>query len=184
MKKEEITQEKIDRAFMKIINQKDYLDMTVQDILNESGVSRSAFYLHYKTKDELLLSYSKRIFNHVFNHVLSEEKTHDFSTALFYDYKSLITHIFYHVLDEKDLFTGMLKSKANTMFLDEIRLNIFKLVESYYNNYKFNEDVIPLSLYKTILVESFISVLKYWMENDFKERPEEIGKYYFSLFNR
>lgn len=184
MKKEEKTKLLISNAFTKIINEKDYNDVTIQDILSLSGVSRSTFYLHYKTKDDLLLSYSRHIFQHVFNHVIQEEATHDFSNELFYDYKNLIVHIFYHVRDEKELFNGMLKSKSNSLFLDEIRINISKLVESYYNNYPFKDEHMSIELYKIILVENFICILKYWMNNSYSERPEDIGKIYFSLFNR
>lgn len=183
MEKRKKTEILINNAFTKIINEKDYYDVTIQDILDVSKVSRSAFYLHYKTKEDLLLSYSKHIFQHVFGHVHKEE-THDFSNELFYDYRNLITHIFYHVRDEKDLFNGMLKSKANTLFLEEIRKNISHVVESYYNNYPYKDIAIPFELYKSILVESFISMLKYWMKNNYLESPEEMGKYYFSLFNR
>ena len=180
-KREEKTINKIHSSFVKLVNEKDYDSITIQDILDDSGISRSTFYSHYKTKDELLLNISNHIFEHVFSKTLEEEKTHDFSKDTFYNYHHLIEHIYYHVRDEKELFKGILKSSGTMIFMVEFRKQISKLVESYYSNYPYNGEV-PLELRKSIAVEDFIVILKYWIENDFKETPEEVANYFFVSF--
>ena len=182
-KREEKTLAKIHNSFSKLINEKDYGDITIQDILDDCNVSRSTFYAHYKTKDELLLSVSSHIFNHVFSKSLEEEKTHDFSKDTFYDYRHLIEHIFYHVKDEKSLFDGILKSNGTKIFMDELRKQLSRLVDSYFNNYPFNADM-PIELRKNIAVENFIVVLKYWIKNNLEESPEAIAEYYINSFIR
>lgn len=182
-KREEKTINLINRAFAKLINEKDYNDITIQNILDESKISRSTFYAHYKTKDELLLSISNHIFEHVFSKSLQEEKTHDFSKDLFYDYRHLVVHIFYHIKDEEDLFRGILKNKVNEMFLEEFRTHIQRFVNSYFSNYpKQKDESMPLELKKAIAVENFIVILKFWVNDNFKETPEEIANYYINLF--
>lgn len=176
-KREEKTLNKIHYSFTKLINEKDYEDITIQDILDDSKVSRSTFYAHYKTKDELLLSVTNHIFTHVFSKTLEEEKTHDFSKDAFYDYRHLIEHIFYHVRDEKELFKGILKSNGTQIFLDEFRKQLFRFADSYFNNYPYRGNV-PTDLKKHIAVETFIVILKYWINNNFKETPEEISEYF------
>ena len=177
-KREEKTLKAINHAFSKLISEKDYEEITIQNILDESGVSRSTFYAHYKTKDELLLSVSNHIFEHVFSKTLQEEKTHDFSKDTILDYRHLITHIFYHVRDEKELFTSILANKVNTLFLNEFRSHLFKFAYSYFNNYPFANNVVPLDLRKSLAVENFIVVLNYWIKNNFIESPEDITEIY------
>ena len=184
-KREEKTLRLINDAFTKLINIKNYDDITIQDILEQAGISRSAFYAHFKTKNDLLLSISKHIFEHVFSKSLQEEKTHDFSKDAFFDYKHLIIHIFYHVQDEKELFKGILSSNGNEVFINEFKIHINKLVSSYFNNYPYrDESLIPLELKKEILVNDFIVILNYWVNDNFKETPENMGEYYFHLFTR
>ncbi len=183
-KREEKTLNAVHQAFTKLINEKDYDDITIQEILNYSGISRSTFYAHYKTKDDLLISISNHIFEHVFSHSLQEEKTHDFSKDDFYDYRHLISHIFYHVQDEKELFKGILSNKVNALFLKEFRTHIYKLVNSYYNNYPYRDLLFPLELRKSLAVENFIVVLNYWIKDDFKETPEEIADFYIKSILR
>ena len=182
-KREEKTLQKIHSSFTKLINEKDYGDITIQDILDDSKVSRSTFYSHYKTKDELLLSVSHHIFEHVFSKTLEEEKTHDYSKDTFYDYRHLVEHIFYHVKDEKELFEGILKSNGTKMFMDEFRKQLSKFADSYFNNYPYNGDM-PLKLRKQVAVEDFIVILKYWINNNLEESPETIAKYYINSFIR
>lgn len=178
-KREEKTLLKIHNSFTKLINEKDFDDITIQDLLDDSGVSRSTFYSHYKTKDELLLSVSHHIFEHVFSKSLEEEKTHDFSKDTFYNYRHLIEHIFYHVKDEKELFKGILKSSGTKIFMDEFRKQLHRFVDSYYANYPYRESI-PLELKKNISVENFIVILRYWIDNGLKETPEDIANYFIN----
>ena len=168
-------------AFTKLINTMDYNEITIQNILDESNVGRSTFYTHFKTKNDLLLKISQDIFDHVFSHSLQEEKSHDFSKDTFYDYKHLITHILYHIHDEKDLIKGILNSSAEIFFLDEFRCHLKKVAESYFNNYPQDNNVIPLELKKAIMIDNFIVIIKYWINDDFKETPEKLTEYYISL---
>ena len=177
-KRKEKTINAIYNAFAKTIREKDYDDITIQDLLEEASISRSTFYAHFKTKDELLLSISNHIFEHVFSKTLQEEKTHDFSKDIIIDYRHLIEHIFYHVKDERELFEGILSNKVNALFLMEFRVQISKFVSSYFANYPMINSLIPLELRKSLAIEEFIVVLEYWVQNNFQETPEEIAGFY------
>lgn len=72
-KKINATTEKIYDAFAEVLLEKAYADVRIQDVLDKSGVARSTFYAHYKTKEELLKSICSTIFGHVFSHSLAEE---------------------------------------------------------------------------------------------------------------
>ena len=181
-KRQEKTLHAIYDAFSRLINNKDYDEITIQDILNESRIGRSTFYCHFKDKNELLLSISRHIFEHVFSHSLKEEETHDFSKEDIFDYQHLITHIYYHIHDERELIKGILSSNGNQVFLDEFKTHLYSLVNSYYKNYPYKNENIPLDLVKDILVDNFISVIKYWMNNGFKESPVLISQYYIDIF--
>ena len=177
-KRKEKTINAIYNAFANLIREKDYYDITIQDLLEEASISRSTFYSHYKTKDELLLSISNHLFEHVFSKTLQEEKTHDFSKDLILNYRHLIEHSFYHGRDEREWFEGILSNKVNALFLVEFRNQLSKFVTSYFANYPMINSFIPLELRKSLAIEEFIVVLQYWVNNNFKENPEEIADFY------
>lgn len=45
---------KMDKAFLALLEKKDFAYITVKEICEEAGVNRSTFYLHYETLEDLL----------------------------------------------------------------------------------------------------------------------------------
>ena len=48
------TAEKMDKAFLELLQRKDFSFITVKEICEKAGVNRSTFYLHYETVGDLL----------------------------------------------------------------------------------------------------------------------------------
>lgn len=48
------TAEKMDKAFLELLEKKDFAYITVKEICEKAGVHRSTFYLHYETIEDLL----------------------------------------------------------------------------------------------------------------------------------
>ena len=82
------------------MKQKDYSRLTCSDIIAESKISRSTFYLYFKNKDQVVVHLCDDIFNHIFDKNLTKEKHHDFSKENVDELKHIITHSFYHFLED------------------------------------------------------------------------------------
>src|SRR5258707_11646071 len=50
------TRDQLGNALIQLIVEKPINDVTVQDVLDRAQVGRSTFYLHYRDKDDLLVS--------------------------------------------------------------------------------------------------------------------------------
>ena len=83
-------------AFNKLLEEKSYSRITVQEIIDEADVGRTTFYSHFPTKDALLRELSDEIFNHVLSTALEKETTHDYSQRN-RGFEELISHILYQV---------------------------------------------------------------------------------------
>jgi AcrR family transcriptional regulator len=55
------TAAKMDEAFLKLLEQKDFAYITVKELCAAAGVNRSTFYLHYETMGDLLAECAKYI---------------------------------------------------------------------------------------------------------------------------
>lgn len=175
------TQNAIYEAFAKVLENKPYSKLTIEDILKESGTSRSTFYAHYKTKDELLNSILNGIFDHVFSHTLTEEATHDFSKESILDYHHLITHIFYHLHDDKRLIQAILKSEGKSIFIENMKNHLAPLSNIIVKDNLVKNKELPTELHKAMVTDTFVLAIDYWFTNDCKESPEVITDYILEM---
>ena len=171
------TREAIHQAFYVALEKKGYAQITIQDILDESGVSRSAFYSHFKSKNEVLLSITSDIFDHVFSHALGEEKTHDFSKTSIMDYWQYIEHYLYHLSEEKKLVNAVLANSCRNIFLEETKEKIDPLSKLIVGEQGNRFGGVPLDLSFSAMTETIILASEYWLRNDCKESPEQIVSY-------
>ena len=180
-KRIEKTRQKIYNAFAAALKEKDYEKMTVEDILERSGVSRSTFYTHFGKKEDVLHSISADIFEHVFSHSLTVERTHDFSKTSIFEYSHLLTHIFYHLHDEKEVITAILSSEGRDIFLNNMRAHVSPIMDRLIGDRIIRRADIPEKLMRAKICESFILCVKYWFDNACFESPEKIRDYFFAM---
>ena len=57
------TQKAIREAFLKLLNERRYEQITIQDISEEAMINRNTFYLHYTDKEDLLTKLSDKCLN-------------------------------------------------------------------------------------------------------------------------
>ena len=168
-------------AFGECLKEGSYNSIAVEDILQKAKVSRSTFYAHFKTKDDVLDSLLRNIFHHVFSHSLQEEKSHDFSKASVLDYKHLFTHILYHLRDEGELVRAILSSGCRERFLTEMRNELEPLMTRVLREGALAAKDVPETLRIASALDSFISVVDYWFFASGDESPEAITDYFFAL---
>lgn len=180
-KKISATTEKIYNAFANVLLEKEYSDVRIQDVLDASGVARSTFYAHYKTKEDLLKSICTTIFGHVFSHTVEEEQSHDFSKSSIFDYKHFITHIFYHLHDEKTLVHAILLSQSKDVFLTYLRGELQEFATACVENNFVNGKDLPKNLKVNSVIENFILLVEYWDYTAFADTPERLTEYFIVM---
>ena len=169
------------RAFAECLTEKNYSALSVEDILRKAGVSRSTFYAHFKTKDDVLDSILRNTFHHVFSHSLQQEDTHDFSHESVLDYEHLFTHTLYHLKDEKEVVGVILKNTCRDRFLSELRQHIAPLVERCVKEGFFGAKDVPQELQIQQTIENFVTLVSYWFDHGCVPSPEETAAYFIEL---
>jgi len=164
------------------LKDKSYSDIAVGDLLKAAAVSRSTFYAHFKSIDDVLDSVGKDIFSHVFSHTLEEEGTHDFSKTSLLDYAHFITHILYHLHDDKELISVVLQSSGRDVFLRDLRSKLRPLAEKAIETGLLPRKSIPLELQVEQAIESFVVLIVYWFSDGCLETPEVMTQH-FAILN-
>lgn len=175
--RKEKTIKRIKDGFKELIKKKNYANITIQDILDESEIGRTTFYIHFKSKDEVLKSIVSDIFFHVTNPNLEFE--HNYTSDN--NFLSLINHILYHFKDEKELLTAILKSESHDIFLNNLEEHLDLMIKERMIPY-YTADNVPEDILLNHLSRSLTEIILWWIsKSNCKESPEEISYYYFSL---
>lgn len=173
---------KIYNATAKLIKNKDYNDISISEIIKEAGISRSTFYVYFKTKDEILIQICDDIFDHIFSKSLSKEKEHDYSKSLSKDLTHLVEHSFHHFFEDKELILAILNSSGSQIFLSKLRKRIKPLIVNLIESKIIGNNDIMFDIKVHQYVNGFIALIQYYLRHGDNITPEEISKIYFELY--
>ena len=173
------SREAIFNAFTRLLEQKHFNNITVQEIIDEADVVRTTFYAHFETKDVLLKEMCTQIYEHIFSHELLSENSHDFS-KLDQGLEERLTHFLFHIKDNKGNIIGLLSGDSSELFLryfKEMLRQIFVCHPEY----------IPQGVTEEFavnhLVGSFIEAIRWWVINWLKESPDKVVFLYMKMIN-
>ena len=129
-KRQQKTRKAIFTAFTKLLENKRYSSITVQEIIDEANIGRSTFYAHFETKDELLKALCSEIFQHIFSDDQISEETHDFS-GIDNGLKEKLTHILHHLYDSRREIKSIINCESGELFMVHFKENFCVLFEKY-----------------------------------------------------
>lgn len=166
------TRDKLGDALIALMHEKDFDAITVQDVLDRAGVGRSTFYVHYRDKDDLLLSDVEDFFEMV-------------STALkrgTANPKRLlpVKEFFAHIRDVGKFHAVLTKSGKLQDVLALARGFFARSIEERLEAAGVKMDAPQRSAQAYALAGSFFSLLDWWMDKGMKADPKEMDE----LFHR
>lgn len=179
-KREENTRKKVYEALCSLIAEEGYEKINVSDVLLKADVSRSAFYSHFKSKDDVLASFCDQLFDHVFMSKPTKEHDHDFSKGEF-DTKDYLTHLAIHLRDSKSIVKAILTSSGKGIFTNQLAKRSQSVMEGMVYHRELAKDGVPERLQIMQLTDSFVSLLSHWVLMDCLSSPETIIGYFYIL---
>lgn len=150
-----ITRECLRVALLKLMNDKPFDKINITEIVQKAGVSRTAFYRNYKTKEALVQDICRTIFEETAKSVGSDR----FCT----DRRQWYVSVFQTIRDNSEYYR---------IYLDAgIHLSNSFVLESVYPSSNIREH------YAIAAREgAFSTILEDWFRSGMKESPEEMGQ--------
>ena len=172
------TREAIFSAFIELLSQKNFSQITVGEIIEKADVGRATFYSHFETKDFLLKELCEDLFCHIFDATENKcaEHTHIFKCEA---PDSVFLHLFSHLLKNDNNILELLSGENNELFLSYFKLNLQIMVKAQL--FMFEErknEKLPESLWINHISSTFVETVRWWIENGMKESPETINEYF------
>ncbi len=175
------TREAIFSAFTQILEQKDFAQITVGEIIDLADVGRATFYAHFETKDFLLKAFCEELFCHIFDADKNDKCGHKH----IFDCNSTdsgFLHLFEHLQKNDNNILSLLSSRNNELFLRYFRDNLQLLIQRQHSLFEIRKcKDIPDSLWNDHIISTFVETLKWWIKNAMKESPEVITEYFLKM---
>lgn len=158
-------------AFVKLMDEKGFKNITVNDIANKAMINRSTFYLHYIDKYDLLNKTVAEAIQKIMQLVAPE--THIISGKLEYDsFQKNIECILKTIEADALLYKIMLNDKE----MLGIERNVENALKNKLSKYIFGKMLIPKDLFLELLTSYYICAIRWWLNNDMKYAPSFMAK--------
>ena len=173
------TREAIFAAFIDLLSEKNFAQITVGEIIERADIGRATFYSHFETKDFLLKELCEELFCHIFDEMTEEKNNHNhIFTCDAPD--SVFLHLLEHLKRNDNNVLKLLSSRNNELFLQYFKQNLRKLVESRLAMFESERSAkLPESFWVNHIVSTFAETVRWWIDNDMSESPETIAEYFF-----
>lgn len=165
------TQQMLRNALISLILERGYDDINVGDITDRAGLRRATFYLHYRTKEELLFSIMQEILNELM------EKMKSLPDYPFGE-KFLLAEqriTFQHVQERADLYRAILSGQGAAQATRNIRDYLAAQIRDKYVIAKGSNFPMPIDVLANYLVAVKLSMIIWWLEKGMPYSPEEMA---------
>lgn len=174
------TREAIFKAFTSLLAEKNYSQISVQDIIDTADIGRTTFYAHFETKDYLLKDLCEELFGHIIDTAMGLPHGH-YHYSCGSETDSVFLHLLRHLQENDRNILGLLSSQNNEIFLQYFKSNLKKLILTQYadkgllQNAKLPEDYLV-----NHISSSFVDTVSWWLSHNMKESPEIITEYFLA----
>lgn len=175
------TREAIFTAFTTLLSQKNYNQISVQEIIDEADIGRTTFYAHFETKDYLLKDLCEELFGHIIDTAMGLPHGHyHYSCGSKTD--SVFLHLLRHLQENDRNILELLSSQNNEIFLRYFKSNLKKLIViQYAEKGLLKNSTLPEDYLVNHISASFVETVDWWISHQMKETPEEIADYFLAV---
>jgi AcrR family transcriptional regulator len=133
-------------------------------------VGRSTFYAHYRDKDDLFVGELDRVIE-LLSHRIPGQDEMPFFPSL---------GLFRHVGEEYELYKALVWTPGIDLLIKHMQKSLSERIEQGLKNSEKEYDV-PLHVLANFIAGSFLTLLKWWLENKRVYSPEQMDEIFRKL---
>ncbi|MDQ3908148.1 MAG: TetR/AcrR family transcriptional regulator [Acidobacteriota bacterium] len=169
------TRQSLNDALIRLILEKRYDSITVQDVIDRAGVARSTFYAHYRDKDDLFLQGWRSLLD-MFARSIAWD---DAGRRQFVPLLKLLLH----VRDSHNFYRALVRSRKTAMLFRTGHAYLSESSERSLESWLADKPrpPLPVPLVADYLAGEVMSLLKWWLDHDMPYTPERMAEMFHQL---
>lgn len=157
------TERLIQQTFRELLKEKDYFQISIQELASRAEINRNTFYLHYPSMDALLHKMQTDVINRFLEPIRDAKLPDDLEKVVRNCYEFSLSS---DVLDEK-----ILNSKGHFP-IDTSDTNNYAVLRFNENNFSYEPKTYPILL--AYINGCLTEIYKFWIKNGQKESMEDM----------
>jgi AcrR family transcriptional regulator len=170
------TRQALQEAFSKLLVERGYDSITVQDIAEQANVGRTTFYAHYSSKEELF-----RDSHHHFSHQISSMMVSEEDVLTSESLEGMLI-ILEELMNNRTIYLMMKHGPAWPEISQGLHEQIAShLLESLQKTFAGNKSDVPLELLANYIAAAQFGLISWWVETRAPYTSEEIARAIHSM---
>ncbi|NRT87251.1 TetR/AcrR family transcriptional regulator [Clostridium beijerinckii] len=164
-------------AFIKLMSEKDFEKITINEIAEEANVNRGTVYLHYEDKFDLMNKCIDTHLNQLCDSCISDGESSNF------DSKTSLLHTFQYLEKHAIFYSNMLTNKAMPAFRERILTMALKSMEEHLDMTGSNENI-SKDIMAQYVASAAVGVMEWWIVNSMPYPAAYMAEQLWQLLKR
>ena len=176
------TNKYIIEAFIRLVEEKGFEQVTVQNIADEAMINRATFYAHYKDKQDLY----EKIFDlavESFTAILDFEDFVQGNRIKIRKIEAAMTELFLHIQNNRSFYLTIMDASAIEIIRKKLGLILTERYQEIFSTFKITEgDIeVPLDFIIDYMTSIFVGTLHWWLTAETTMTPDHLAKLVIKL---
>jgi len=170
------TRRRLRDALVSLILEKDFASISIKDVTERAEVAYITFFRHFESLDQLLME--------ILDDGLGELQDHIETLAKQSETSALETEgmlIFEYIGQKADLFRILFKSQSVTRVRKKVVRNIAAIFQKSCLPLARSGNPMATAILSNHIATSLLALVEWWLDNNMKPAPAQMGKIYKSL---
>ncbi len=170
------TRRAIFQAFIDLLAEKSFNQLTVQDIIDRADVGRTTFYAHFETKDDLLRELCEELFTHIL--ASAKDQCHHCAHPHRDSSLNVFCHLLHHLAENDNHVLQLLVCNSRELFLRYFKESLKELIKLFQTSDYNKQQSVPEDFMVNHIASSFVEMILWWSTSGRKEKPEQLDAYF------
>jgi AcrR family transcriptional regulator len=168
-------------AFLELVLEQGFEAVRISEVITRAGVNRATFYRHYRSKRDLLRSWTQEVGHLLDAQVGSLEDPRVYAGSAEY-LPAIVTTIFEHVALHDSYYRLMLGRNGLSGIANDVELQICAFLERHANLLELTPNGVPAGMQMRAYAAQFVGILKWWLEQPTPPLAQQVAAWAWDLF--
>lgn len=152
---------RIQQAFIKLLSEQNFQQLTVQDIITKAGIARGTFYRYYLDKFDLLNRYEDQLLTEA-DYIFRQYRRPDLANIVAHPTNDAFFKLMEYLYQNREIVITLINCSASELWRKIHDLVAVTIITQSTGQVDQSPEIAP-NLAQELLVQNVMTLLKYWL---------------------